>query len=54
MRKLNVDENPEATGRFGVRSIPTLALFKDGEIRETAIGTQPKAKIEQLIEQYIQ
>ena len=54
VRKLNVDDNPETTGRFGVRSIPTLALFKDGEIRETVIGTQPKAKIEQLIEQYIQ
>ncbi len=54
VRKLNVDENPEATGRFGVRSIPTLALFKDGEVQETTIGTQPKVKIEQLIERYIQ
>ena len=54
VRKLNVDDNPEVTGRFGVRSIPTLALFKDGEVRETAVGVQPKAKLEHLIDQYIQ
>ena len=54
VKKLNVDDNPELAGRYGVRSIPTLAVFDGGEIRETSIGVQPKAKLEQLIEQYIQ
>ncbi len=54
VRKLNVDDNPEATRSFGVRSIPTLAVFKNGEVQETVIGVQPKAKLEQMIKQYIQ
>ncbi len=54
VRKLNVDENPEAARSFGVRSIPTLAVFKNGEVQETVIGVQPKAKLDQMIKQYIQ
>ena len=54
VRKLNVDDNPESTSNFGVRSIPTLAVFKNGEVQETVIGVQPKAKLEQMIKQYIQ
>ncbi len=38
--KLNVDDNPQAAGRFGVRSIPTLIVFKDGEAQQAAIGVR--------------
>jgi thioredoxin 1 len=48
--KLNVDENPMATSRYGVRSIPTLIIFKDGEPAEKIIGAVPKRHIVEIIE----
>jgi thioredoxin 1 len=51
--KLNVDENPQISQRFNVRSIPTLMVFKGGELVETAIGARPKAQLEQLLNQYV-
>ena len=51
--KLNVDDNPEAAGRFGVRSIPTLIVFKDGEARQAAVGVKPKGQLAELIENYL-
>lgn len=51
--KLNVDENPQVSRRFNIRSIPTLLLFKDGELKETAIGLQPKPQLEQLLDRYV-
>jgi thioredoxin 1 len=47
--KLNVDDNPLTAGKYGVRSIPTLLLFKNGEIMETVIGLVSKERLETLI-----
>lgn len=51
--KLNVDDSPETAGRFGIRSIPTLVVFKDGEAQQAAIGVRPKGQLAELIERYI-
>jgi thioredoxin 1 len=48
--KLNVDENPETTARFGVRSIPTLLVFKNGQIVDKQIGAVPKSVLSQKIQ----
>src|SRR5262249_11763609 len=47
--KLNVDENPETTAKYGIQSIPTLMIFKNGELASRQIGAAPKAKIVQWI-----
>ncbi len=52
--KLDIDSSPEAAGRFGIRSIPTLMVFKDGAVQETAVGVRPKGQLAELIDQYIQ
>ncbi len=47
--KVDVDENQETAGKFGIMSIPTLLLFKDGEPVEKVVGFQPKEALAQLI-----
>ena len=47
--KLNVDENPATAAKYGIMSIPTLMLFKNGELASRQVGAQPKAKLEQWI-----
>jgi thioredoxin 1 len=47
--KLNVDQNPGTAAKFGIMSIPTLMLFKNGELASRQIGAAPKAKLEQWI-----
>ncbi len=47
--KVNVDENPSSPGKLGVRSIPSLFLFKDGQVVSNKIGAAPKAALETWI-----
>ncbi len=51
--KLNIDENPATPGSYGVRGIPTMMLFKDGEIAATKVGALPKNKIIEWINESI-
>jgi len=47
--KLNVDENPNTAAKYGIMSIPTLMLFKHGEIASRQVGAAPKQKLHQWI-----
>jgi thioredoxin 1 len=47
--KLNVDENPQTAAKYGIMSIPTLMLFKNGELASRQVGAAPKQKLEQWI-----
>ena len=49
--KLNIDENPQSPGGFGISSIPAVLLFKDGKVVETLIGVQPKERYEAALQQ---
>ena len=51
--KMNVDQNPETPAKFGVRGIPTLMLFKDGQVAATRVGGLPKADLKKWIEDAI-
>jgi thioredoxin 1 len=51
--KLNVDENASIAGRYGIRSIPTLLLFKGGQIQEQLVGTAPKDALSRLLDKYL-
>jgi len=51
--KINVDENADIAQRFGLVSIPTVVVFKEGKQIDEVVGTQPKDKISELIEKYI-
>ena len=47
--KLNVDENPNTAAKYGIMSIPTLLMFKNGEISSRQVGAAPKQKLQQWI-----
>lgn len=51
--KVNVDDNPESAARFGIRSIPTLFVFKDGERVEAVVGGRPKSEFAALLDKYL-
>ena len=48
--KINIDENPDAPTKYGVRGIPTMILFKDGQIAATKVGAAPKSQLKGWIE----
>jgi|TARA_B110000438_G_scaffold169071_1_gene161554 thioredoxin 1 len=51
--KINIDDNPETPSKYGVRGIPTLILFKDGEVASTKVGALPKSKLKEWIDSVI-
>ncbi len=48
--KLNIDENPDAPTKYGVRGIPTMILFKNGQPAATKVGAEPKSRIQGWLE----
>ncbi len=51
--KVNIDENPGTPTKYGVRGIPTLILFKNGEVASTKVGALPKSKLKEWVESVI-
>jgi thioredoxin 1 len=51
--KVNVDEAPKIASEYGIMSIPTLIIFKNGKIQDKVIGVAPKTKLESMIKPYI-
>ena len=51
--KMNIDENPEAPGRYGVRAIPTLLAFQGGQVVEQMQGARPKAALEEMVQKLL-
>ena len=51
--KMNVDENRQTPAKFGIRAIPTLILFKDGQVAQTIVGAQPKSAIEEELKKLL-
>ena len=51
--KLNVDENPKTAGRFSIRGIPTILIFKSGEIVESVVGLADKDHLKQLLDKHV-
>ena len=52
--KLNIDENPMTPSKYGVRGIPTLMIFRDGQVASTKIGALPKNQLQAWIEETIE
>ncbi len=52
--KLNVDEHPTIASRYGIRSVPSILLFKNGEVSNQIVGAVPKSSITNLLDQLIQ
>ena len=51
--KVNIDENPETPSKYGIMSIPTLLLFKEGKLASTQVGLQQKNELKSWIETYL-
>ena len=51
--KIDVDDNQETAGKYGVMSIPTLLVLKDGEVVETSVGFKPKEALAELVNKHL-
>jgi len=51
--KVNVDDNPKTAAKYGVMSIPTLLLFKDGQVEDTVVGAVPESVLKQKIDKIL-
>ena len=51
--KLNVDENTLTSGKYNIKGIPTLLLFKDGDLKETVVGLADKAELARMIDKHL-
>jgi thioredoxin 1 len=51
--KLNTDENPQIASQYGIRSIPTLIVFKDGQKQDTVVGAVPKTTLSNTLEKHL-
>jgi thioredoxin 1 len=51
--KMNVDESRQTPARFGIRNIPTLIFFKDGEVAQTIVGAHPKSAIDEQLKKLL-
>ena len=52
--KVNIDEQPELAGRYGIMSIPTIIVFKNGEIAEQVVGAVNRGKLKEMLDRHIQ
>jgi thioredoxin 1 len=52
--KLNVDENPRTAEQYGIRSIPTIALFKGGEVVDGVLGAAPRTFFTQMLDKHLE
>nr|WP_321357261.1 thioredoxin [uncultured Draconibacterium sp.] len=51
--KVDVDRNPNIASKYQIRSIPTLMLFKDGELKWSGMGVRPAREVKSIVEQYL-
>ena len=51
--KLNIDDNPQTPAKYGVRGIPTLIIFKDGQVAATKVGAMAKTQLAQWVESVV-
>jgi thioredoxin 1 len=53
VRKMNIDEHPDTPGRYAVRAIPTLLIFKGGQVVDQVVGLVSRAKLDDLIAKHV-
>ena len=53
VKKINIDENPQAPANFGIRSIPTIILFKDGSVTDTKIGLNSEEDLKNWVSSHL-
>ncbi|MCC6807567.1 MAG: thioredoxin [Deltaproteobacteria bacterium] len=52
VRKMNVDDHPQTASKFGIRAIPTLLLFKNGQVVDQLVGAVPRQKLEDIFQKH--